>query len=560
MKNMFGRKFKNYDIDPDEVFLDSRNLASFDTARFEGTIERALSKRSVAFIAIIFALLGLVFLIKITSLQVVRGEVFAKLSADNNLESILVTADRGIIYDRNDKLMAWNDVDGKRVYAKDAGISHVVGYVGFPKQVDDTLYSNEKIGITGIEKKYEERLRGEHGEKIEERHVSGEIISESIQSYPVPGTSLKTTIDLDIEKAAIDAIKSAVDRLGYVGGGFAMMDIDNGEMIALVSYPDFDPNVMSEGVDYAQISQYLGNKKNPFLNRITSGLYAPGSTIKPYVATAALQEGVITENTEILSTGSIVIPNPFFPDLSAVFVEANNRAHGNINVKEALAVSSNVFFYEVSGGYKSQKGIGIRVLKDYLEKFGFGSPVNLLSDAEPAGTLPSPEWKAENFKGEAWQLGDTYHTAIGQYGLLITPMQILRAVGAIANGGELVTPKLLKTEQTVKKKIPVNEKYFKPVKEGMRGGVLNGTVWRLNFDELHIAGKTGTAEVGVNNSFINSWVTGFFPYENPKYAFVLVMERGVNTGENGASTAASDFFAWLIGNKKEFLASPKAID
>lgn len=557
---MFRRKFKNHNIDPDEVFMDSSNLASLDTARFEGTIERALSKRSIAVIAVIFSLLGIGYLVKITTLQVVRGEEFVTRSEDNNLESVVLIADRGNIYDRNKRLIAWNDVDGRRIYAKDTGLAHVVGYVGFSDDEDSSLYHEEKIGIVGIEKKYEEKLRGEHGERIEERDVTGQVISKNIQSYPVPGKSLITTIDSDLGRVAVDSIGNVVNRLGYVGGGFAMMDVNSGEIISLVSYPDFDPNVMSEGVDFEGITKYLNDNKNPFLNRITSGLYAPGSTVKPYLAIAALQEGVINENTKIMSTGNIVIPNPFFPELSSTFVEANNKAHGLISVKEALAVSSNVFFYQIAGGYKSQKGIGIGVLGDYLEKFGFGESVNLLSVSEPDGTIPSPEWKRDNFDGESWQLGDTYNTAIGQYGVLVTPMQLLRAVATIANGGYQVAPKLLTDELTVSKKIPINEKYFLPVREGMRGGVLNGTVWRLNFDELHIAGKTGTAEVGVNNEFINSWVTGFFPYENPKYAFVLVMEKGKNTGENGASSAMGDIASWLIGNWSGYLASQKVID
>lgn len=544
-----ARFSENDNIDPDEVFFDSSNISATDRARLEGSLERALSKRSVSLIAILFSIVLITYVGKLGILQISKGEAYSVRSKDNNLEHVLVVADRGLIYDRNNELIAWNEIDGARKYIKKGGLAHVSGYVGLPNEVDDNIYSNEKIGITGLEKLYNDTLAGEHGLEILERDVTGEVVSKNIQNLPVPGESIVSSIDSGISSAGYEAIKSTSERLGYVGGAFVMLDIHTGEVVALTSYPEFNQNILSSGEDHESINKYLKDERNPFLNRVTSGLYAPGSTIKPYVAVAALQEGVIDEKTKIESRGSISIPNPFFPELSTIFVEANKTPHGFINVKQALAVSSNVFFYEVSGGYERQRGIGIRVLKDYLEKFGFGKSVGLFSSSEPAGTIPSPEWKSSVFNNEDWHLGDTYNTSIGQYGLLITPIQIARAVGVIASGGNLVEPHLILGDTPIIEKVPINEKYFEPVREGMRLAVLEGTVWRLNFNELHIAGKTGTAEVGVNNKYINSWVTGFFPYENPKYSFALVMERGINTGENGASSAMRDLVSWIIENK-----------
>lgn len=538
------------DIDPDEVFLDSSNVSSLDTARLEGSIERALSKRSVLILSIIFVVVLVVYVGRLSTLQISRGEAYAVRSKDNNLEHLLIVADRGLIFDRNNKLIAWNEVNGNRRYSEQKGLAHVSGYIGLPSEVDDSIYAKEKVGISGLEKLYNDTLAGEHGLEVVERAVDGDIVLKFIQNLPVPGNSIHSSIDIDINEAAYESIETTANRLGYVGGAFVLMDIDTGEIVSLTSYPEYDQNILSEGIDREKINSYINDEKNPFLNRVTSGLYAPGSTIKPYVAVAALQEGVIDETTKIESKGSISIPNPFFPELSTVFVEANRTPHGFINVREALAVSSNVFFYEVSGGFERQRGIGIRVLKDYLEKFGFGKSVDLFTQTEPSGTIPSPEWKREVFNNEEWHLGDTYNTSIGQYGVLITPIQIARAVAVIASGGNMVNPSLVLGGSNVPpEKVPINEKYFEPVREGMRLAVLEGTVWRLNFDQLHIAGKTGTAEVGVANKYINSWVTGFFPYENPKYSFALVMERGINTGENGASSAMRTLVSWIIENR-----------
>jgi penicillin-binding protein 2 len=266
-----------------------------------------------------------------------------------------------------------------------------------------------------------------------------------------------------------------------------------------------------------------------------------------------LDLGVIDPNKQILSTGSITIPNPFFPDKPSTFMDW--KAHGLVDFRRAIAVSSNVYFYEVTGGYKDQKGIGIDNLDKYVKMFGFGTTTNIDFPGEKAGTVPSPEWKAKNFNGEEWRIGDTYNTAIGQYGFQVTPIQAVRAVAALANGGKLLTPIFVTGNsypQTVDH-VNLDPKLYTIVKEGMREGVTEGTSGAINFPFVKIASKTGTAQIGANKDEVNSWVVGFWPEDNPKYAYTIVMERGPKNNQFGSVLVMQEFLDWVHVYKPEYL-------
>jgi penicillin-binding protein 2 len=223
------------------------------------------------------------------------------------------------------------------------------------------------------------------------------------------------------------------------------------------------------------------------------------------------------------------------------------KAHGLADLRRAIAVSSNVYFYEVSGGYKDQKGIGIGNLDRYVAMFGFGTTTNINFMGEKYGTIPSPEWKKKAFNGEEWRVGDTYNTSIGQYGFQVTPLQVVRAVGAIATDGKILTPTFIKnTGQPVEtKEVGLNPSDYKIVKEGMRQGVTEGTSQAINFPFVKVASKTGTAQIGVAKDEVNSWVVGYWPYENPKYAYAIVMERGSKNNQFGAVLVMQEFLNWV---------------
>jgi penicillin-binding protein 2 len=254
-----------------------------------------------------------------------------------------------------------------------------------------------------------------------------------------------------------------------------------------------------------------------------------------------LDQKVIDPLTKILSTGSISVPNPYDKNKPSIFMDW--RANGWVDLRHAIAVSSDVYFYEVGGGFQAQKGIGIDNIGKYTEMFGFGTTTNINFPGEQDGTIPSPAWKAANFNGEIWRVGDTYNTTIGQYGFQVTPIQAVRAVAAIANGGTLLTPTFLKNDLARPvNKISLDQSYFQIVREGMRLCVTEGTCTAINLPVIvNVAAKTGTAQLGVSKDLVNSWVIGFWPYENPKYAFAVVMERASKTNQFGAALVIRQF-------------------
>jgi penicillin-binding protein 2 len=310
------------------------------------------------------------------------------------------------------------------------------------------------------------------------------------------------------------------------------MDINTGELLAMTTYPEYNQQVLADGSDKALIHDYLTNPSRPFLNRMIDGLYTPGSIVKPFLSLAALKEGVITPGKVLYTTGSLKIPNPYNPGQFTVFKD--NANHGAVDMKHAIAVSSNVYFYEIGGGFGDQKGLGINNIEKYMSLFGIGKKTGF-STAEMAGTVPSIAWKAKNFPGDPWRIGDTYHTSIGQYGFQVTPIQMLRAVAGIASRGTMIVPKIVKDDKPVTETLPFSQSEYDAVYEGMRLVVMEGTAQSLNNPTIHVAAKTGTAQIK-NNTRVNSWAIGFFPYEHPKYAFTVLMENGPLI-ESGAANA-----------------------
>jgi penicillin-binding protein 2 len=222
-------------------------------------------------------------------------------------------------------------------------------------------------------------------------------------------------------------------------------------------------------------------------------------------------------------------------------------------MRDAIAFSSNVYFYTIGGGFEGQPGLGITRLNHYFDLFGIGDRTGISLLGEVEGTVPNPEWKEEIFDDD-WRLGDTYFTAIGQYGFLATPLQILRGYAAIANGGYLVTPHVVLHEEPERVDLDLDRDDLEVIHEGMRRTVIQagGTARALERKDVEIAAKSGTAELDASNSYVNSWVAGFFPYEEPKYAFVLFMERGPYENTLGAGRVMGWVFDWLSLNRPEY--------
>jgi penicillin-binding protein 2 len=325
LSHTYGSNKKRYhEVDPDEVFVDAANISKFDGDVLEGKFEKPLSKISFLIFSVgIFFILG-AFFVKAFITQVHEGDNWSDLAKNNYLKNTPVFAYRGVIKDRNGVLLAWNDTSSAtgsslsipaRRYINDPGFSHVLGYVSYPKK-DKTGYfwQTEYIGADGLEKQYNNRLAGKQGELIVEVSARGQIQNDNIIKPPIDGETLNTHIDSRVQKIFFNHLKEAVDAQGFSGGVGIMMDVNNGEIIAMTSYPEYSNNIFinaSTTEEKEKKAKYLTSSQKPMLNRAVSGQIVPGSTVKPFMAYAALNEGVIDEFKNIYSSGQLVIKNVY---------------------------------------------------------------------------------------------------------------------------------------------------------------------------------------------------------------------------------------------------------
>ena len=555
---------KYNDIDPEDIFIDSVNTPGFSHERFEGKMEQPIGERTYTGLKILLICIVVFLAARLLNLEVMKGSVYAQVSENNRLDKTTIFADRGVIYDRNKVELAGNGIkEGSstdfalRVYAPIEGLAPVIGYTKYPsKDSNGNYYDTSYHGQAGVEKVYDPILAGTNGSKLIETDARGHVTSESAVDVPKPGGDVTLSLDAKLTQEMYQAIKQVALDHGFTGGGGVIMDIKTGEVLALTSYPEYDSNVVSAGTDKAEISRLLTDPNKPFLNRVVSGLYTPGSIVKPIMALGALSEHTIDPMKKILANGSISLPNPYDKEHPSVFKDW--KIHGWIDMRDAIAVSSDVYFYEVGGGFQDQKGLGITNIDKYFDMFGLTAKTGIDLPAETSGTIASPLWKAANFPDDpTWRIGDTYHTSIGQYGTQVTPIEAVRWVASIANGGTLLVPTLIQGERTDDKKIfkrvDLSPDYFEIVREGMREGVMRGAVTSLNNPDVKMAAKTGTAELGSKKQFVNSWVTGFFPYDTPRYAFALIMERGPVTNLVGATAVMRQIVDWMALNTPEYL-------
>jgi penicillin-binding protein 2 len=557
----FFRHRKKQEISYDEILLDASNLPSWNTGRLEGRMELPLKKESVYVVGGLFILIALVFFVQLFKLQVLQGAELAERSETNRLERGLIIAERGAIHDRRGELIAWNERDEQgiydfpvRAYTDRKGLGQLVGYVSYPrKDSAGFYYRTEYLGRDGVEGAYDDLLDGENGTRLIEMNVHGEIISLNAVESPEPGAGLTLSLDAELSEVMYDLIATTTAQNGFRSGAGAIMDVHTGEIIALSSFPSYDPEVLADGADVAQIEAYNTDTRFPFLNKVISGLYTPGSVVKPFVAYAALAEGVITPGTVIVSNGALTIPNPYDPTNPAVYRDWR-QSLGAMTVADAIAYSSNVFMMTIGGGYESVRGLGITKLDTYFSLFGFGTTTGIVLGGEGAGVIPTPAWKQEVFNDE-WRLGDTYLTSIGQFGFQSTPLQILRGYAALANGGTLVTPHVIKDARGATMPLNLNAAHLATVQDGMRRTVIQegGTARSLERDDVAIAAKSGTAELGESKANVNSWIAGFFPYEAPRYAFVLMMEYGPRTNTVGAGSVMGRVFDWIGEHRTEYI-------
>ena len=427
-------------------------------------------------------------------------------------------------------------------------LSHVLGYTGILNEEEYAALREsgyraiDHVGKLGVESTYETLLRGTFGRQVIETDAYGHEVSIITKQDPVNGANLVLSIDADLTSAVEQILQEQVGT--STRAAVIVLDPNTGELLSLVSTPSYDSNLFTSGIDATTYDAFLNDPNRPLFSRAISGEYPSGSTFKPIVAAAALAEGLIDRNSSFLSVGGISIGPWFFPDWKA-------GGHGTTNVIKAIAESVNTFFYIVGGGFDTFAGLGVERITNYAAKFGLGSPLGIDLTGEASGFLPTKEWK-EEAKGERWYIGDTYHVAIGQGDLLVTPLQLAVATSVFANGGTLYQPRVghaLETGEGVSLISPtiLNEQVVETsvidvVRQGMRETVLSGSARSLQALPVTMAGKTGTAQWSSSKS-THAWFTGFAPYESPELVVTVLVEEG-GGGDRVAVPIARSIVSW----------------
>lgn len=621
---LFGYSSQYRGMEIDDAVL---TITEKDAARLEAPLHRGLARWFRILCAIVLVLLG----VRVFFLNVVKGGYYQDVAVRNSVRNVLLSAPRGLIFDRYGKQLVRNvpsmellatpgdlptseeerqsmierlrsfiafDSDEWEALLRSAGgtfsapivlkpsltqdetlifsaraaefpgislersavreyqdgliFSHILGYEGKIRKEELAEYPDylpiDSIGKQGIEKSYESELRGKRGADRVEVDSRGAVKKALGVFEPEPGSDLILNIDADLQKKLFDSLSVALDTAGLRKGAAVAMDPRDGSVLALVSLPSFDNNLFAGGIDSANYAGLIEDDAIPLFNRAIAGEYPPGSTIKPFLASAALAEGVVTPNTQIESRGGITVAGFSFGDW---------KVHGFTDVRHAIAVSSDVYFYSVGGGYGNIRGLGMEKMDAYEQRFGFGSETGIDVPGEKTGFLPTAEWKEKKF-GERWYIGDTYHASIGQGFVLATPLQLADATSAVANGGTLWKPRVVgqirDRDGTLRSMAPealrrnvIDPSILKTVREGMRMTVTEsvGTAQSLASLPVAVAGKTGTAQFGTEKK-THGWFESFAPYEHPTIVLVVLIEGQENEGYF-AVPVTKDVLSWYFG-------------
>jgi penicillin-binding protein 2 len=439
----------------------------------------------------------------------------------------------------------------KRFYPEGEYFSSVLGYIGYPSVADlnqkKYLKSDFLTGKAGLEYFYDNILVGKPGIILNTRDALGKILSTTKIQEEASGQDLNLTIDGEFQKYLYKRMKQGLEFLGRDKGAAIALNPQNGEVLTIISFPSYDNNIFTQSKNLEEIKKILQHESRPLFNRVVSGTYAPGSTIKPLVGIAALNLKVISPNRKIFSPGYLDVPNPYNPDKPTRFVDW--RYQGEVDLYSAIAQSSNVYFYVVGGGFGDISGLGISRLIEWWKKFGLGQKTNIDLPGENEGFLPTPEWHKNVFKRD-WTLGDTYNVSIGQGDLKVTPIQLINYISAIANGGKLYEPHLLKEkEPKILKDLSYLSSEINEVKIGMVETVKSplGTAHIMDDLPFEVAAKTGSAQIE-GNKYENAFFVGFAPKDNPQIAILILVEKA-REGSLNAVPIAKDVLNWYYENR-----------
>jgi penicillin-binding protein 2 len=461
-------------------------------------------------------------------------------------------------------------VESVRQYREGALMAHLLGYVG---RIDaeehaelraDGYGLNDRLGKAGVEYTYESLLRGTPGYKQVEIDAAGQEIKALLEVPPRAAGNVVLSVDLDLQRRVTQILQNAKGNSRHAVA--IVMDVRSGELLAMASLPSYDNNILTDPVDQERLPGLLNDPTKPMVNKAIAEVYPPGSTFKQITGTAALQEGVANPSTTITSYGSISVEDEYNPGV--VWVMKDWAPLGTLDFYRGLAMSSDVYFYYLSGGYfqggrEVFHGLGADRLARYARDYGLGRPTGIDLPGEAGGLVPDPEWKEENI-GEVWTLGDTYNFGIGQGFLTLTPLQLVRATAAIANGGDLLVPRVVREivdeqgnvlqrlEPEVERELSISQENLGIMREALRQAAVYGPANTGASSQVTIAAKTGTAEFGPQSAdgtyaFSHAWYTGYAPYDNPEIAVVVFLEHGIGATHGGP--VARQIFDYYFGRK-----------
>jgi len=440
-----------------------------------------------------------------------------------------------------------------RNYSDTGSLAHIIGYVGIITRDEFTLLYNKGyqqgdiIGKNGIERQYDELLRGKEGYITKTVDVRGRnVASDDIHISPVTGKNLILTIDKRIQTLAEKA-------LGKRMGAIVVMRPTNGEILAMVSYPWYDPHIFNNADTGAEYQALINDPNKPFINRAIQSSYPPASAFKIVMTTAILSENAFPPDQSIDCQGEISYGNRNWR------CHIRKPGHGRLNLQRAMAQSCDIYYWTVGRDY-----LGVENIINYSRDYGFGETAGIDLPGEIAGFIPNPQWKERRLH-ERWQGGDTMNMSIGQGYTLVTPLQMADMVAMVVNDGVIYTPHILKevrdpetgaVEMSVASKIlhksDISPEVFAMVRRDMRGVVSEGTAqYPLNIKSVEIAGKTGTGEVGLPDNW-HSWFASFAPYrtENPEERIVVsVIVEAVNEWEWWAPYCSAIIYQGIFANQ-----------
>lgn len=532
-------------------------------------------------------ILFFIIFLRLFHLQIVEGKLNRELADSNRIQIKIIHAPRGVIFDRNGKILAANspafrltdpsssarkiriisreqalewevkndprfvnlEVDNIRTYPQGEQFAHLLGFMG--EISDSQLKSKELknyqpgdiVGQIGIEAQYEKTLRGVNGGEVIEVDSSGQKLRTLRQIPPRPGQNIYLSIDAGLQEKLYSQIKEILTKSGRCCGGAVAMEPGSGKILALVSFPSFDPNIFMQDKQESAVSEVLSRSDSPILNRVIGGTYPPGSTFKIISSVAALASGVSPDMT--VEDSGVMYLGPY--QFSNWYFNQYGKVEGSVNLIKALQRSNDTYFYKIS-----QK-IGETSLGNWAKKLFLGKKLGIDLPGEEEGLVPDDAWKRKTLD-TGWYPGDTLHMAIGQGFVLTTPLQVLGITSFIADNGVLYKPKLLssdKPEILVSNLLPKSQ--IELVKKGLElVPKPGGTAWPFFTFPIATAGKTGTAEYGDPKNKTHAWYTSYAPADNPKIALTVLIEGG-GEGSSVAAPIAKEAYRWYFSPDKNNL-------